>query len=220
MRSGDTDKLIERLAAAAGPVRRLRPPTLRAALWLIAVAAVLSAAILGFADLGIFTARAADPKLALELAATLLTGILAVVAAFELSMPDRSPTWALLPLPMLALWILGSGYSCWRHLLVHGPEGWVIGESADCFRFILGVSIPLALTLVPLLRRAAPLAPVRVAALGGLGIAALAAFALQFFHPFDVTFMDLGVHAVAVALVIAALAIVERAGAARRRIRA
>ena len=220
MRSADTDKLIERLAAAAGPVRRLRPPALRAALWLIAVAAVLSAAILGFADLGVFTTRAADPKLALELAATLLTGILAVVAAFELGVPDRSPAWALLPLPTLALWILGSGYSCWRHLLVHGPDGWIIGDSANCFRFILGVSLPLALTLVPLLRRAAPLAPVRVAAMGGLGIAALAAFALQFFHPFDVTFMDLAVHVVAVALVIAALSVLERAGMARRRLRA
>jgi hypothetical protein len=51
-----------------------------------------------------------------------------------------------------------------------------IGRSANCFRFILGVS--LALTLVPLLRRAPPLAPMRIAA---LGIAALAAFVLQFF---------------------------------------
>jgi hypothetical protein len=218
--SGDTDKLIERIAAAAGPVRRLRPPVLRAALWLVAVAAVLSAAVLGFADLDIFASRVADPKLALELTGTLLTGILAVIAAFELGLPDRSPAWALLPLPTLALWISSSGYSCWRHLLVYGPDGWTIGESAHCFRFILGISIPLALTLVPLLRRAAPLAPVRVAAMGGLGIAALAAFALQFFHPFDVTFMDLSVHVVAVALVITALAIVERAGMARRRIRA
>jgi hypothetical protein len=218
--SGDTDKLIERIAAAAGPVRRLRPPVLRAAVWLVAVAAVLSAAVLGLADLDVFASRAADPKLALELMGTLLTGILAVIAAFELGLPDRSPAWALLPLPTLALWISSSGYSCWRHLLVYGPDGWTIGESAHCFRFILGVSLPLALTLVPLLRRAAPLAPVRVAAMGGLGIAALAAFALQFFHPFDVTFMDLSVHVVAVALVIAALAIVERAGVTRRRIAA
>ena len=216
--SGDTEKLIERIAAAAGPVRRLRPPVWRAALWLVAVAAVLSAAVLGFADLDLFASRAADPKLALELTGTLLTGILAVIAAFELGLTDRSSAWALLPLPTLALWISSSGYSCWRHLLVYGPDGWTIGESAHCFRFILGISIPLALTLVPLLRRAAPLAPVRVAAMGGLGIAALAAFALQFFHPFDVTFMDLSVHVVAVALVIAALAIVERVGMTRHRI--
>lgn len=214
--NGKTEKLIERLAAVAEPVRRLRPPLLRAFLWLAAAAAVLSAAILLFADLRVFAARAADPKLAVELAGTLLTGILAVIAAFELGLPDRSRAWALLPLPSLAVWLLSSGYSCWRQLLIHGPEGWVIGESANCFRFILGVSIPLALSLVPLLRRAKPLAPVQVAAVGGLGIAALAAFTLQFFHPFDVTFMDLAVHAVAVAIVIAALSLIERAGVARR----
>ena len=54
-----------------------------------------------------------------------------------------------------------------------------------------------------LLRKARPLAPARVAALGGLGVAALAAFLLQFFHPFDVTFMDLSVHLVAIGLVTA-----------------
>jgi hypothetical protein len=209
--TSETDRLIARLAGEAEPVRRLKPPVARAALWLIAVAAVLAAAILLFADLDVFARRAADPKLASELACTLATGILAVIAAFELSLPDRSAAWALLPLPTLAGWIASSGYACWRHWLVHGPGGWEIGESANCFRFILGVSVPLALSLVPLLRRARPLAPVRVAAVGGLGVAALAAFALQFFHPFDVTFMDLGVHAAAVSLVVALVAAAARA---------
>lgn len=216
MTSG-TDRLIERLAAAAQPVRRLQPPVLRAGLFLAAVAAVLAAVVLLFADLDLFARRAADPKLAAELVFTLLTGILAVIAAFELSLPDRAAAWALLPLPSLALWIASSGYSCWRHFLVHGPEGWIIGESANCFRFILAVSVPLAVCLVILLRRAAPLTPVRVAAVGGLGVAAIAAFTLQFFHPFDVTFMDLAVHAAAVAIIIAAVAAAERAAEGRSR---
>lgn len=214
--SGETERLIGRLAAAAEPVRRLRPPLLRAALWLTSVAALLSVAILLFADLHVFAVRAASRKLDVELVGTLLTGILAVIAAFELSLPDRSRAWALLPLPTLALWILASGYSCWRHWLTYGPDGWVIGESADCFRFIIGVSVPLAVSLIVLLRRARPLAPVRVAAMGGLGVAAIAAFALQFFHPFDVTFMDLGVHAAAVTIVVAAVAGAERAAERRR----
>ncbi len=213
----DTDRLIERLAAAAQPVRRLQPPVLRAGFFLAAAAAVLAAVVLLFADLDLFARRAADPKLAAELVFTLLTGILAVIAAFELSLPDRAAAWALLPLPSLALWIASSGYSCWRHFLVHGPEGWIIGESANCFRFILAVSVPLAVCLVILLRRAAPLTPVRVAAVGGLGVAAIAAFTLQFFHPFDVTFMDLAVHAAAVAIVVAAVAAAERAAEGRSR---
>lgn len=197
-----TERLIERLAADAAPVRRLRPPMLRAALWLLAVAAVAAFVILAVADLHVFAERTRDPKLVIELVGTLLTGIAAVIAAFHLSLPDRSLRWAALPLPALALWIATSGYSCYRHWIVFGPDGWEIGESADCFVFILATGVPLGVSLSLLLRRARPLAPVPVAAVGGLGVAGIAAFLLQFFHPFDVTFMDLGVHLVAVGLVV------------------
>jgi len=139
-----------------------------------------------------------------------VTGIAAVLAAFELSLPDRAPAWALLPLPPLAAWIATSGYNCYRHWITFGPDGWELGESTHCFRFILSVSVPLGVTLWLLLRQARPLAPVRVAAVGGLGIAALAATLLQFFHPFDVTLMDLSVHAVAIAIVIAVSSLCAR----------
>jgi hypothetical protein len=208
--ASETERLIERLAGDAQPVRRLRPPPLRAAIWLGAVTAALLAAILAFADLGIFARRAADAKLALELTGTALTGVLATLAAFELSLPDRARGWMLLPLPGLALWIASSGYSCWRHWLAYGPEGWEVGESWSCLRFILGASLPLGASLILVLRRARPLAPLPAALMGGLGVAAIAAFALQFFHPFDVTFMDLTVHLAAVAIVVAATATVEQ----------
>ena len=80
----------------------------------------------------------------------------------------------------------------------------MIGESADCFRFILAAGVPLGISLLVLLHRSRPLAPARVAAVGGLGVAAVAAFLLQFFHPFDVTFIDLSVHLVAVGIVVPA----------------
>ena len=150
-----TDRLIESLVESAGPVRRLRPPAVRATLWLLAVAALGALTILLFSDLSVFARRASDPKLDWELAGTLLTGIVAVVAAFEFSLPDRSPLWALLPLPPLALWIASSGYSCYRHWLSFGPDGWEIGESAQCFRFILAVGVPLGVSLLVLLRKVA-----------------------------------------------------------------
>jgi hypothetical protein len=202
-----TERLIDRLVAEAAPVHRLRPPVLRALLWLLTVAALGAVAILLFSDLGVFAHRAADPKLRLELLGTALTGILAVVAAFELSLPDRARAWALLPIPPLLLWIASSGYACYRHWVVVGPDGWEIGESAHCFRFILAISVPLAVSLLILLRRAHPLAPGQVAAVGGLGVAAIAAFLLQFFHPFDVTFMDLAIHGAAVAIVVGAVSL-------------
>jgi hypothetical protein len=198
-----THRLIERLVESTGPVRRLRPPAVRAALWLLAVLGLGATTILLFSDLPLFARRARDPKLDLELVGTLLTGITAVVAAFHLSLPDRSALWALLPPPWFALWIASSAYSCYRHWISFGPDGWAIGESADCFRFILAAGVPLGVSLLVLLRRSRPLAPARVAAVGGLGVAALAAFLLQFFHPFDVTFMDLLVHLVAVGIVVA-----------------
>ncbi len=212
----ETERLIERLVAEAAPVRRLRPPLLRTALWLGAVGVVIVAAILTLSDLEVFVGRARDPKLVFELVGTALTGLLAVIAAFELSLPDRSWRWSLLPLPSLALWLASSVYSCWRHWIAVGGDGWQLGESAHCFGFILGVSAPLALSLLVLLRRARPLAPLPVAAAGGLGVAAIAAFALQFFHPFDVTFIDLGVHVVAVAIVVLASAGGERLSLAAR----
>jgi len=210
-----TEQIIERLVADAQPVRRLRPPMLRGALWLLTVAAIAAGAILLFADLGVMAERLRDPKLQVEMAATLLTGIAAVLASFHLSLPDRSPAWALLPLPFLAAWIASSGYSCWRHWISFGPGGLELGESAHCLRFMLAISIPLGLSLVLLLRRALPLTPVRVAAVGGLGIGAIAAFMLQFFHPFDVTFMDLAVHLGSVAVIVAVASLVERASQRR-----
>jgi hypothetical protein len=202
------EELIDRLAADLAPVRRLPPPGLRAALWLLAVAALAAMLVLSFSDLATFARRAAEPKLMVELIATLLTGIFAVIAAFELSVPDGPGWWALLPVPTFLLWLGSSGYSCWRYWIAIGPGGWRTGESADCFVWIVGVSVPLAVGLLIVLRRSRPLAPLRVAVLGGLGVASIAAFLLQFFHPFDVTFMDLGVHVAGVTLVtlIAALA--------------
>jgi ABC-type thiamin/hydroxymethylpyrimidine transport system permease subunit len=72
------------------------------------------------------------------------------------------------------------------------------------------VSLPLGATLVWLLSRARPIDPLPVAMLGGLGTAAIAAFILQFFHPFAVTFVDLAIHLVAIAAVVGVTALLNR----------
>jgi hypothetical protein len=202
-----TSQLIERLAAEARPVRRLRPPGWRAMLWLAAAGVVIALAIGLFSDLPLFMQRAQSARLDWEMAGILLAGVLAVVAAFHLSLPDRSGLWALLPLPPLGVWLASMGYNCYQHWFT---DGWALGSSWDCLKFIIGASVPLGGTLFFLLRRAAPLAPVRVAALGGLGVGSIAAFTLQFFHPFDVTFMDLATQMAAVAAVAAAAGGYER----------
>jgi hypothetical protein len=197
-----TDKLIESLAAQLQPVRALRAPLLRALAWLVVVGGLGAVIIAREVGAGIFMHRFATPRVALEDCATALTAITAIIAAFELSVPARSPRWALLPLLPLLVWLGASGIGCLRNGLgVHGAGG-ISGDSPHCFEFIVGASVPLAVGLFWMLRRARPIAPLPVAALGTLGVAASAAFLLQFFHPFDVTVIDLALHLAAVALVV------------------
>ena len=128
----------------------------------------------------------------------------------HLSIPGRARAWALLPAPFAALWLALSGLGCWQDWAEQTARGWALGQSADCFRFLLGVGIPLAGLLLFALRRAHPLQPRLVASVGAVGVAALAAFILQFFHPFDVTIMDFGTHLAAVAILIGVLNISGR----------
>ena len=186
-------------------------------MFLLAVAAIGGAAVLAFANLAA-AARLAEPAVATETVVALLTGIAAVVAAFHLSLPDRSPRWALLPLPPALAWVASSGAECYADWVRNGAEGWEFGATFVCFRFIVAAGLPLGIALTFALRRAKPLEPVRVAAIGGLGVAALAAVLLQFFHPFDITFIDLGAHAAAIAVVVGVTSLTarltERRGAA------
>jgi hypothetical protein len=197
-----TENLIEGLSRDLAPVRPLRPPVVRALLWMAAVTLVVGAGLLRWANLDVFLSRNADPRLALECASILLTGITAVVAAFYLSLPDRSSLWRYAPLLPLAVWLATSSLGCLHYGVGWGPAGDRMGESLHCFRFIVVVSVPLALLLYWVLGRARPLQPMPVAFTAALGVAAFAAFILQFFHPFDSTLTDLATHLAAVIVVI------------------
>lgn len=201
-----TPDLIESLAGGLQPVTPARPPLPRAAAYVLGFLVLVAVAAWLTNAWPLMLARLGDPRFAVELAATAMTGITGVAAAFMLAVPDRRREWALLPLPFLALWLSSSGYGCYRSWLVTGTHGLALGPSADCFIFIIGFSIPLSAGLWLALRRSAAwLDPVRITACGGIGIAALAAAALQFWHPFDVTVADLAAHTAAVAVVCTAL---------------
>jgi hypothetical protein len=196
-----TEQFIEQLAAGLEPVKRLRTPAARAAIWLALVGCAAALVIASYAHMDTALPRLAIPRIAIECAATGLTAIAAILAAFELSIPDRSARWAWLPLPPLLVWLGASGLGCLRSgLLFH--DGSAIGESSHCFIFIVAVSVPLAVLLFAMLRRARPLNPIPVAAMGTLGVAASAAFLLEFFHPYDVTAIDLALHLAAVAALV------------------
>jgi hypothetical protein len=198
-----TPDLIESLAASAQPVRRLRPPLVRAAGWLLFAALILALLAVARGVRPDLELRLAQPVFVLGVAAALATGVLAAIAAFLVSLPDRSRGWLFLPAPALLAWIATIGYGCLSAWVSIGPGGLSLGETARCFATLVLVGAPLSLSLLVMLRYAALLAPAPVALAGGLAVAALTATALSLFHDLDasalVLFWNLGTAAMLVA---------------------
>ncbi|MGY4475382.1 NrsF family protein [Bradyrhizobium sp. USDA 3364] len=186
-----TPDLIAALARDLQPVKRLRPPIVRATCWLVLASLVL---ILLAVSQGIrqdLVLRLHDPIFALSMVSSLLTGALAAIAAFQASLPDRPRRWLLLPLPALVVWLSNIGYQCLTQWIGVGPEGIVPGEAARCFATLVLTSLPLSLTMLVMLRYAAPLRPTAATLMGSLAVAAIAASALSLFHAIDATAMIL-----------------------------
>jgi hypothetical protein len=199
-----SDDLIRHLTADLAPVQRLRSPTVRALLWL-AVVAAMALALIAFSDLSAVTRRLASaPDMWMSALGSAATTVLAALAAFHLSMPDRSRAWALLPLPAALIWIAATGAGSLRSWLIPDAHAATMGEEKDCLLFIVGLSVPLSALLILMLRRAFPLDPGLTAAMAGLAAAAAAATLLLLFHPFDASATDLTVHTFAVGLVVVA----------------
>jgi hypothetical protein len=204
MSSTSHDRLIHGLAADLKPVKRLQRPMLRALAWLGVVLAI-AVALAAFADVNAMWQRVtAAPDLWLAVVGSTGTAICAAIAAFELSLPDAPRAWAALPLPAAILWIAASGLGCLRTWIAPQTHVATMAEARDCLIFIVALSVPLSALLIVMLRRAYPLNIGLTAGVGGLAVAAAAATLLNFFHPYDAAATDLAVHAVAVAIVIAA----------------
>ena len=199
---GRHEALIGSLTAGLAPTRRLRPPLVRAAAYL-AVVLLIGAVISRYADLGMMRHRFATvPDMWLAALGALATGVLALIAAFETGLPDRTPGWAWLPLPGLALWLGASGLGCLRSWAEPAAtQPWLLGPRG-CIMFILGLSLPLSALLIAMLRRGHSVRPDLTALLAGLASAALVATLLNLFHPFDAVALDIAVHGTAVGLVV------------------
>ncbi len=186
-----TRELIDTLVECATPVRRLRPPLVRATLWLAFAGLVLALIAVGHGVRADLMARLDEPKFATSMGAALATGILATVAAFMISLPDRSRWWLLLPLPGLATWTTTIGYGCFADWVSAGPDGIRLSEEVRCLALLVLTSVPLALALAAMLRYAALLRGGAVALMGSLAVAAITASALSLFHSHDATVLIL-----------------------------
>jgi hypothetical protein len=186
-----TPDLIDALVETATPVRRLRPPIVRAGLWLAFAAIVLGLIAIAHGLRPDFSDRVRQPLFVLGMLGALATGILAAVASFRLSLPDSSRLWAVLPLPALALWVATIGYGCLTEWVSMDPDGLHMGEAIRCFATLLMTSVPLSIAMLVMLRYAALLRPLEVSVMGALAVAAVTAFALSLFHDLDATVMIL-----------------------------
>lgn len=195
------EALIARLAGEARPVRRAAPPGRRAGLWL-ALAAIVALIVIDRLYLpGTMAQRMGGGWSYVELAATLATGIAAIVAAFNLGVPGRARRWSLAPLPPLILWLIASAVA----LASYGPAARPPDVDLPCFKFILAAGAPMAIAAIVALRRTKSLRPRRTAFLAGVGTAALATFLLAFCHPFALDPLDLASHVAAILLLVAAV---------------
>ena len=196
------DAYIDGLVDDLRPTGRLWSPWIRAGAWL-GIVAVVASILASVSDLaGLAYRLRYVPDMWLAFAGSTLTTVLGAVATFQLSLPDRAPRWALLPLPGLALWIAATGMGCMRSWLIPDLHPASFEEAHTCFMFIVGLSLPLSVLTVLMVRRAFPLRPNLAAAVGGLAVSAAAATLLNFFHPYDVGVTDMAVHVVAIGLVI------------------
>ncbi len=100
----NTPDLIDMLVERAAPVRRLRPPLARAALWLLFATLILGVIAVAHGLRPDIAARLRQPVFFVwAWCAALATGILAAIASFRVSLPDGSRWWVLLPVPALVL---------------------------------------------------------------------------------------------------------------------
>lgn len=198
---GDISRLIGDLSADLKPVRRLPSPWLRALVWLgvvLGVAAFLVATRTLLPALGII---GNDPFMLPGAYASLATAILAAIAAFQLSLPDRSDAWIWLPVPALLVWIALNGLGCLATLAIPGTATTPF-QFLVCLSLIFAISLPLTIAMIVMVRRARPLRPLRVAAVGGLAASGAAATLLVLIHPHDSAVLDLAAHGVAVMVII------------------
>ena len=200
-----TSDLIDALVDSAIPIRRLRPPFLRASLWLTLALGVLGLLCIAHGVRPDISMRLRQPVFVVSMIGALATAVLAALASFKLSLPDSSRWWLLLPTPALGAWVSTIGYGCLTDWVDMSPDGVRMGEAVRCFATLLLTSVPLSIAMLIMLRHAAMLRPTAVSTAGGLAIAAMTSFSLSLIHDLDATIMIL-IWNLGVAVLIAGLA--------------
>lgn len=200
----NTDDLIRQLADTNAPVRRLRPPWLRALAWLAIAVPYVALVIALEAHAPPVTPDMFDPRMLVEWTAALATGATAAWAAFTSTVPgyDRRILW--IPAVPAALWAASLGTGCAGDWLQFGWDGLALRPDWACLPAGMLAGIVPLIAILAMLRRGAPLRPNVSVALAGLAVAGLGNAGMRFFHHGDITIMIVVWH-VGIALALAAL---------------
>jgi hypothetical protein len=186
-----SEDLIADLAAEATPVRRLRPPVWRTVGLVAATGAIVALSVAWHGLRPDLAQRVGEPLFVLEWLASLATALGAFLAAFHLSLPDRSPRWIAAALIPGAIWLSVIGAGCLADFSAHGMHAFAWGTSLPCFRYITEMGIPLTLVVLLMIRHAAPIRPIQATVCAGLGAAALSATGLSLFHDLEASWLVL-----------------------------
>ncbi len=171
----ETSKLIVALVADAKPVRRLKPPSLRAVLWSVACVPAIALIVWYYGGIGAeYGTEVRQPSFVIESLACLLTGLTAAAAALNAAIPGRSQRLLLLPLIPLSVWLAALCYGCWHDWVTLGVAGVELDADWGCAAQTALMAIVPGLLFVMLLRRL----PIRSPAIAGVSALAIASFAV------------------------------------------
>jgi len=221
----DTQQLIERLAGRAQPVTPIGSPFKRTIIWAIAAAILVALVSTSFGVRPHVWQTMTSAGEAMEFFASVLTGLCAAYAAFQISVPGRSGSWAWLPALPLALWLAGIGVGCVGDFEAMGLAAFGFQtHRGSCARATLVMSPPLGLVMVLMVRHAGVVRPAPTAMLAALSAAAMSSAGVSLFHHGETSLMSLLWHGGMVAVLsLASLSLGERVfawiGYAPRRVR-
>lgn len=188
------EALIDELAGAMRPVRRVGPAWLRALGW-----APLALA-LGFLSTRLLHREATDwlaGHAAISAANAMLSltlGFAAFAAALSMSVAGgrvAAKGWMAVG---LVLWALLAGASI---ALSSRPVTVVIGEGIYCFTFVVTAGLPMIAVAIAALRRTRSFAPKRALTAAGMAIGFLSFGLLSFCHPAEMSIADFLMHILA-----------------------
>lgn len=180
----NTEDLIKQLSNDAADVTVLRPPLVRASVWVLLSVASVVIAVWVFGLRPDIKIKLSEWRFVSEQFLTILTAVMAAYGAFCAVVPGRHKALIYLPFVPLVLWVSVLGYGCFLDSTATGEQSAFLIDWM-CFPAIVMVGALPAMAMVFMLLRGAPMYPRLAVALGGLAAAAAGNFGLRFFHMVD-----------------------------------